>query len=262
MKAQVALVECAEALLAEEYLSGMAALAALAGNPYDVRVRRFGATWAVVTPGARDGHLNHALLFSPADIAHLPALAQYYRSCGCRCWMETSWERFDAEVEAALAEHGFRPGSVCDVFIGPALSEMPPLPEGVQVQEIAGARRADLYDLWVEAFGQSWLPRDAWMAIHGLPEYRFFRATVDGGPAAVGCLYARGQEGILAWAATLECRRGRGAHAALIAARRAAAARMGCNTLLFEAEVDTPSARNAERAGFARLFRRRSWVQE
>jgi GNAT superfamily N-acetyltransferase len=95
--------------------------------------------------------------------------------------------------------------------------------------------------------------------LRGLPaaefaNWRSFVAYLDGEPAGVGSLYVAEGIGVLAAAATLPERRGRGVQTALLRRRIAEAARAGCELVASQATPGTTSERNMQRVGLRPAF--------
>ena len=78
-------------------------------------------------------------------------------------------------------------------------------------------------------------------------------AEVDGRLAGAAGLFARARVGGLAPATVLPEFRGRGIHAALIAARARMAEEKGCELITAQAETDGQSEHNMRRMGLARV---------
>jgi GNAT superfamily N-acetyltransferase len=93
----------------------------------------------------------------------------------------------------------------------------------------------------------------------GAPGWRCFVALDGDDPVACGALYADGDHAWLGIAATRATHRGRGAQSALIAARLAAARAADAKRVAVETELEGPSRRNVERAGFALAYVREHW---
>jgi GNAT superfamily N-acetyltransferase len=87
-----------------------------------------------------------------------------------------------------------------------------------------------------------------------LPGTTYFLASIEGRLAATGALYQHGRTAYLFAASTVPAARGRGAQAALIQARLAAAQALGCDLAFTGTGPGTASQRNFERRGFAPVY--------
>ncbi len=109
---------------------------------------------------------------------------------------------------------------------------------------------------WAEVFttGMPDGERRAWQAL--LPHlfatrgvYPFIARGDDGRPIGTGLLHVRHATGLLRGAVVVPDARGRGVQQALIGARAALAAELGCTLLASMAQPDTVSSRNLQRFG-------------
>jgi GNAT superfamily N-acetyltransferase len=102
----------------------------------------------------------------------------------------------------------------------------------------------------------------AWLtALPGRPGWSCLVALDGATPAAAGALYVAGGVGWVAFGATLPAHRGRGGQTAILAARVARAAELGCTALAVETGARGPgrvaaSYRNILAAGFAPRYLR------
>jgi GNAT superfamily N-acetyltransferase len=87
-----------------------------------------------------------------------------------------------------------------------------------------------------------------------------FIAEWDGQPAAGAALSIQNGVAVLAGASTIPEFRGRGLQAALLRARLAHGARVGCDLAMMVAAPGSGSQRNAERRGFRIAFTRTKWA--
>jgi len=94
------------------------------------------------------------------------------------------------------------------------------------------------------------------------PDFRPYGVWEGEQLIAGGNLLVYGPVASLNTAATLPGHRGKGAQAALIAARIEEARRAGCRWVVAEAELDGTSHKNLERAGLRLLYARQNWLWE
>lgn len=137
----------------------------------------------------------------------------------------------------------------------------------LRVQRVDGARAAEWSLLASETFaGGSEHAREWLAALIGRPGWQLF-VTLDGDQVVGGAaLFVRGQCAWLGMGATRESHRGRGSQSLLLAARINAALEAGAVWLTTETapnwpELDPVSFRNVQRAGFAPLYERASWIR-
>jgi GNAT superfamily N-acetyltransferase len=158
------------------------------------------------------------------------------------------------DLQARLAARGFTPGHGWAKFDRAA--EPLPRPETDLRVELVGRERAD--DLGSTFAGGYGMPEimSSWVgALAGRDGWSCYVAYAAVAPAGCGLLFAAGGAAWLGGAATLPAFRGRGAQTAILAARIARAAELGCEVVVTETGERVPdrpaaSYRNIERAGF------------
>jgi hypothetical protein len=157
-----------------------------------------------------------------------------------------------------LAERGFEEDYAWVKFRR-GVEAPPPARTDLRV-ELIGPELADAFGA-VEA-GTFPLPDGSagWLAVLvGRPGWHCFLALDGDEPAAAGALYVEGDQGWVAFGATLEAHRGRGAQTAILAARIRHAAAIGCTALVVETGEASEgraanSYRNILRAGFVEAY--------
>lgn len=249
----------------ENTLDRLRPIAGLPGNPFGVRIARFGRAVAFSARGIRLELYNSVLEIGPDTEAHLDAIAAFYAEEGTEGLLEIAPGRLTPDLGRALRDRGYATtGFHCGLVraIGPEDAEAPPI-AGVEVAAI-DPEDPVAFATWVETYASAWqsdpTPPEAlatWRA-HA-PRWRFFLARVEGAPAAAAVLDVRGRAALNASAATKPDLRGRRAQSALIRARIVEAARLGCDLLVGGAYFGTTSMRNHQREGFATAFTRGLW---
>lgn len=99
-----------------------------------------------------------------------------------------------------------------------------------------------------------------WRAPLGRPGWTQVMAYDDGVPVATGGLHVRGSVGWIGATTTLATARGRGAHAALLAARLRLATAQRADRVSVKVEPGSVSHRNLLRAGFVDAYRLTQWA--
>lgn len=150
------------------------------------------------------------------------------------------------------------PGAVGDgraaYAVGPATIEEPAsVPDGLVIREVPRNEAGAWAEVMVAANGMGGAFADAWRAMERelarAPHDHRFIGEIDGRPVASGALHTHHAVGYLRSGAVLPAFRGRGIQRAMIEARIAHAARLGCDLVGSIAEVDTTSVRNLDRVG-------------
>lgn len=170
-------------------------------------------------------------------------------------------------AEAHLAARGYRSAATSALFVRGKAPPDFPAPAGIEVEELSEE---------VEGFTDFHLPRDKYgfstadKFLVGLPAHRYWRCylAIDEHGAAIASATTMGhyEAAQLAFAATGELDRGRGAHLALLHRRIADALAAGADQLfaITEESLDFPedlsaAARNLTRAGFRLAGTRTVW---
>ena len=165
-----------------------------------------------------------------------------------------------AELRELLRGHGLA-GQARIVYLVHR-GEAPPVPE-LEVREVTRDALPAFFDLLERSLG----PIDAGLRALRGEHYATERfpvdlACIDGEPIAWATSYFAEGGVLLGNAFTLPEHRGRGAQTALLAARLHRAAARDAGAVVTDVEPDTPSLRNALRAGFEVLSTREVWMRE
>jgi GNAT superfamily N-acetyltransferase len=206
-------------------------------------------------------------LFAPAADADLAELEAFFDARGADTHHEVS-PLADPALLALLPARGYRPVELSTVLhrplgdAAPAAAARRPGPLPV-ARPIAGDELA----AWAEVSMRGWGEQpelSPFMRDFGLVTGRSrgsscFVAELDGLVVATGAVALHGGVALLAGASTLPAWRGRGAQAALLAARLAFAAERGCDLAMMGAAPGSTSQTNAERQGFRVAYTRIKW---
>ena len=205
---------------------------------------------------------------APSD-ADLAALEAFFDERGADVLHEVS-PLAGLELLPRLADRGFRPVELTSVMYQPVAR--PDGREGAggpRVRECSVAAGSTDAATYADTAAEGW-------STEGGPELagfvrgyavitaaargvRTFLAEVDGRPVAAAALAVHDGVALLAGASTVPAWRGRGAQAALLAARLRAATDAGCDLAVMGALPGSASQRNAERAGFRIAYTRIKW---
>ena len=155
---------------------------------------------------------------------------------------------------AELERRGYRPATALVRLAAPAAAGDP----GLRVEVVGRDQGALVAELCRHGFGLD-LPQ-WWTAPLGRPGWTQVVAYDGAEPVATGGLHVSGGLGWVGAACTVPAARGRGAQAALLAARLRLAAEQGAARVSVKVEPDGPSWRNVRRAGFAEAHRLTQWA--
>ncbi len=164
-------------------------------------------------------------------------------------------------VSAALVARGYAPIEHSTVLIRELGLVSPPPDERVHVA------RPEQREAWVEASIRGWSSEPGVATIIGpVARLAFSNPRVvsvhlehEGQIVATGSMGVHEGVALLAGASTAPEHRGRGAQAALLAARLAMARERGCDVAMMVTEPGSGSQRNAERSGFRVAYTRTKW---
>jgi hypothetical protein len=259
-------------VIAALHVAGMTQVRDLPGNPYGVRVERFGAATALLAAAVPDGAgwWNRVVaLDETADDAALDAILALYRAAGLRCYVDLTPVTLSTRLAHRLAVRGVLPveGGAVSYGLPAPLDAEAPLPAGVVVREVGKEEVELVAALWASGFevpaeeGQDRAEvaariRSGWFRV---PENRLYVANVADQPAAMAALSVGDGIGFLNVGATLPSYRGRGLHHALTVHRIVDAARAGCELVIGETGYGTTSHQHMQRYGMALAYNDLTW---
>jgi GNAT superfamily N-acetyltransferase len=169
-----------------------------------------------------------------------------------------------AELGGLLAARGYAPGYGWVKFRR-GVEPLPAPATDLRVVPADGRHEAAFGAVIAEAFHLPAWAGDWVAAMPGRPGWTCLVALDGATPVSAGGLYVAGGVGWLAFGATLPAHRGRGGQTAILAARIARAAELGCIALAVETGAREPgraeaSYRNIVAAGFEPRYLRPNWA--
>lgn len=214
-------------------------------------------------------------LFATPTDDDLDAIERFFRERGAPTHHEVS-PLAEVELAARLVARGFRPVEFTSVMHRPVR-----LPVGLLRDEPSERRRSAFAArpivpgeeaLYGDAAARGWrqeagdelaefVREFAAVAAHSAGTQAFV-AELEGRAVAAAALVLHEGVALFAGASTDPEWRGRGAQAALLAARLDAAAHAGCDLAMMCAAPGSSSQRNAERCGFRIAYTRIKWAKE
>ena len=211
-------------------------------------------------------------MFATPTDGDLAALEAFFDERGAETFHEVS-PLAGLELLPRFAARGYHPIELTSVMHRPVVLEGERGPDdrgpddrAPRVRE-AGAADAGTY---ADTAAEGWSSEGAELAgfVRGYAlitaaarGVRTFLAELDGRPVAAAALVVHDGVALFAGASTVPAFRGRGAQAALLAARMRAAADAGCDLAMMGALPGSASQRNAERAGFRIAYTRIKWAR-
>jgi len=199
-------------------------------------------------------------VFQKAEATDLERLETFFKDRDAPVFHEVS-PIADRSLLTMLCERGYRPVELTTILFQP-LPASARYDGSIPVRIVTEAER----DLWAVTFAAGWGESAETSDLAGVMRVAAARegaldfiAEIDGEPIAAGGLCVHESVAVLAGASTIPEFRGRGAQKALLAARLAQAAEMGCDLAMMGAEPGSVSQRNAERQGFRVAYTRIKW---
>jgi len=248
----------------------MADMYAAAPATLGLRVETVGGATLLLAPSIPVSYFNRAIglgVFEPATEAALDATIERFKAAGTAdYWLHVSPIAKPAQLTGWLAARGFAPPprrSWAKFLRGP--EPYAARPSALSARQAEPRDAAAIAETVCAAFGMP-PALAAWFgALVGRPRWRFVVAEAAGAIAATGAVFVDGSTAWLGVGATRAEQRNRGAQSALLAARIALAADLGCTLLATETgesiagEVN-PSLNNIRRAGFAQVCSRSNFA--
>jgi GNAT superfamily N-acetyltransferase len=207
-------------------------------------------------------------LFAAAAPGDLDAIERFFAERGADAMHEVC-PMADAGLLALLPDRGYRPVEWSTVLHRPPALPLPPAPApaaGAPPLAVRAVAPGEA-DLWADTSARGWGDTPelaAFVRAFGRVSAASagtlcFLAEAGGEPVAAGALAVHDGVALLAGASTVPAWRGRGAQAALLRARLARAAALGCDLAAMVAAPGSTSQTNAERQGFRVAYTRLKW---
>ena len=225
-----------------------------------------GGAWAmfdgVDSPSTQSFGLG---LFEPATHASLAALEQFFRDRGSLPFHEVS-PLAGNEVALLLNARGYEPYEFTSVMCLPLTAGAWDAGKANRDFDVRVVHQQDA-DAWIATSVRGWSESTEHAGmLHDLARIGLdredatsFWAEQDGKPIATAALSFHKGVALMAGASTVPEARGQGAQRALLNARLAHAAEIGCDLAMMGAEPGSASQRNAERVGFRIAYTRMKW---
>lgn len=230
------------------------------GNPIGTQLLRIGDMVATKVPFLKQNELMNSV-HHLEDPALLPEVLAFYAATEQTCWVPVAPYASLAVTDALLAG-GFRVERYAATLVAEP-ARVPP----TSSDTVAEIDRAEL-DVFLDTLNVGFdspaamldsLRRNQsfWCDVSN---WYLYLARVDGAPAGAAVLSIHGDIGYLAAGSVLAQFRGRGLHAALIAARLDRCRERRCRLVTVGAAWGSQSQRNLQRAGFAMAHVKSIWT--
>ncbi|MEQ1603372.1 MAG: hypothetical protein ABL999_00735 [Pyrinomonadaceae bacterium] len=205
-------------------------------------------------------------MFDEITGEHLEQIEAFFAERGAPVFHEVS-PLADPALMPLLNQRGYQPIELSSVLYRELDSGM--LKDGEHIEQLkTRAIEPEEIDLWARTSAAGWATEH-----ESLGEFMFnfgqisarceggfpYLAALGGAPIATGMLFTHGEVAMLAGASTVPEGRRQGAQNALLHARLAHAADLGCALACMGASPGSQSQKNAQRNGFNIAYTRTKW---
>lgn len=246
--------------------SRLRGIQSLPGNPYGIRIERFGSATAFVSPGLPNAFSNRVVGLSAESADRIDEIVALYRDRRTRCRFDLFPGDLTLAVARQLAEHGLMQMGFRSILYGDPASDARSVCGSVEVQEVRTPHDFEIFqNVTFEGFA---FPPENWPAERtntgfwlGCPGWHLFLARIGGVPTSAGVLFTKDRVGYLASTATVAARRGQGGQSALIHRRLQHAAERECTVVASQTMFLSPSQHNLERLGLRLACTKAIWTE-
>jgi hypothetical protein len=227
------------------------------GDPYNIRITRFGSARVAIARG--HDWLNRATLTGDEELTLVDEIIRHFSTQGERCHIE--WNpgncyrsgTWDDQLGRHLLARGFRPGGFRCVWVAntaTAPAELASMP-WIKVRRFTAADLEQFLDVMAEMDPQPEASLDRRYG-EGDEDWHHYVGYLDEVPCGTATQFINRGNGVayLEWGTTLPAYRGRGLHRSMLHRRLSDAHAAGCKIAFAVTDVGVPSARNLQRQGF------------
>lgn len=239
-----------------------------AAAPHALRLRSvaLGSATALLAPTLPVAYFNRVIGLgneTPATSADIDQVVSLFKDSAIGAyWVHIVPSARPADLAALLQQRGFSlpPRRSWAKFL--RSPEVPPMPRSaLRIRKAAASDAHAVAGVLCSAYGMPASTEPWFAALVGRPKWHVWVAEDNDRIVATGSLFVDADTAWLGAGGTLAEQRGKGAHNALIAARIAAAAELGCRVIATETgepvqAEPNPSLANLRRAGFVQVCSR------
>ncbi|WP_152393568.1 GNAT family N-acetyltransferase [Paenibacillus guangzhouensis] len=236
------------------------------GNPEGVEILHMGHATCFYSKSMPWPMFNTVKGLSNEDLEHLESMLAFYRERGRKPRLELIPSQVDASFMAKLSQEGFyQSGFHTSLYMEPRVD-----PSDEQSSIVIRELHGDEFDVYatihclatgLEMEGVPYVAMNN-RILHDRAGWKFYLATVEDVPAAVGVMYVQNDIASLTFGATLPEYRNRGLQYRLIIHRIQEAYRKQCRLVVSQCAFLSSSHRNMERAGMRIGYVRATWERE
>ncbi|HDR4730078.1 TPA: GNAT family N-acetyltransferase [Bacillus cereus] len=242
--------------------SRLKALQALAENPMQVQMKKFGSATAFSSKIIAGPAFNTVKGITNTD--ELDEIISYYQSLQIPCRFEITPAQGTAELFQYLSEKGFYQSSFHTALYSKPKEDPSLLPSNISVRKLKENEFDIFADIYVRGFNMPSFTKDGVRQnneiLYNKPGWHFFIAEIQNTPASIGVLYINKGVASLAASATLPEFQRKGCHTALIQKRIETAIESNCHLIVGQARFGSGSQNNMERAHMKIAYTKSIWT--
>ncbi|ABK86514.1 TPA: GNAT family N-acetyltransferase [Bacillus cereus] len=242
--------------------SRLKALQALAENPMQVQMKKFGSATAFSSKIIAGPAFNTVKGITNTD--ELDEIISYYQSLQIPCRFEITPAQGTAELFQYLSQKGFYQSSFHTALYSIPREDPSLLPANISVRQLKENEFHIFADIYVRGFNMPSFTKDGVRQnneiLYNKPGWHFFIAEFQNTPASIGVLYINNGVASLAASATLPEFQRKGCHTALIQKRIETAIEFNCKLIVGQARFGSSSQNNMERAHMKIAYTKSIWT--
>ena len=242
--------------------SRLRALQALAENPMQVQMKKFGSATAFSSKIIAGPAFNTVKGITNTD--ELDEIISYYQSLQIPCRFEITPAQGTAELFQYLSQKGFYQSSFHTALYSIPREDPSLLPANISVRQLKENEFHIFADIYVRGFNMPSFTKDGVRQnneiLYNKPGWHFFIAKFQNTPASIGVLYINNGVASLAASATLPEFQRKGCHTALIQKRIETAIEFNCKLIVGQARFGSSSQNNMERAHMKIAYTKSIWT--
>ncbi|MEI4603796.1 GNAT family N-acetyltransferase [Bacillus thuringiensis] len=244
--------------------SRLKALQALAENPMQVQMKKFGSATAFSSKIIAGPAFNTVKGITFTNTDEIDEIVSYYQSLQIPYRFEITPAQGTAKLFQYLSQRGFYQSSFHTALYSIPREDPSLLPSNISVRELKENEFHIFADIYVRGFNMPSFTKDGVHQnneiLYNKPGWHFFIAEVQNTPAGIGVLYINNGIASLAASATLPEFQRKGCHTALIQKRIETAIESNCNLVVGQAKFGSSSQNNMERAHMKIAYTKSIWT--
>ncbi|WP_242270615.1 GNAT family N-acetyltransferase [Bacillus cereus group sp. BfR-BA-01310] len=244
--------------------SRLKALQAIAENPMQVQIEKFGSATAFSSKVISGPTFNTVKGITFTNTNEIDEIISYYRSLQITCRFEITPAQATTELFQYLSQKGFFQSSFHTTLYNKPRQNSSPLPSNILVRKLKENEFHTFADIYVRGFNMPSFTKDGVRQnneiLYNQQGWHFFIAEVQNIPASIGVIYINKGIASLAASATLPEFQCKGCHTALIQKRIETAIATNCHLIVGQTRFGSSSQNNMERAHLKIAYTKSIWT--